>query len=419
MDVTKPSPETAVRVAATTSRYRWVILALCWLAYTLVYLNRTAWSVVAVDASHSIGLSVAQLGIFATAMSIGYVVTNIPGGIFADLIGGRLAVGISLVLAGVLTFAFGTVRHLGVGIAIQILIGLVSGADVASFTKLLSRWFPPRERGTAFGLYITATAFGSVLANASIPALMARLDWSGVYYLFGVLTVVVGVVCWALLRNDPPVPVEPAEPAAKTEPGGRLGFAAMLRNRNLMSLAAAGLGMQWATLGFLAWGNSLMVKSLGLSAGKAALVMVIVSTTAIGVKPLVGFLSDRVRGTRKTHLMILSGYFVLILVVFGLIRDYHLLLILAPLLGLGVYGYTVLTNSTVPQYADPRFVGGAFGLANTAWQLGGVFAPVAVGAVFSATGSLTLAFGVLAVGPLLGVLLLVPIREQAPTEPVR
>ena len=409
MDATKSSSDTAVHLRARASRYRWVILAVCWLAYTLVYLNRTTWSVVAVDASHSLGLSVAQLGIFATAMSIGYVVTNIPGGIVADLIGGRLAVGISLVLAGVLTFAFGTVHNLGVGIAIQILIGLVSGADVASFTKLLSRWFPPRERGTAFGLYITATAFGGVLANASIPALMARLDWNGVYYLFGVLTVVVGVVCWVLLRNDPPVEVEPVE---KTEPGGRLGFAAMLKNRNLMSLAAAGLGMQWATLGFLAWGNSLMVKALGLSAGKAALVMVVVSTTAIGVKPLVGFLSDRVRGTRKAHLMILSGYFVVILVVFGLVRDYTALLILAPLLGLGVYGYTVLTNSTVPQYADPRFVGGAFGLANTAWQLGGVFAPIAVGAVFSATGSLFLAFGVLALGPLLGVLLLLPIREQ-------
>ncbi|MFD2470309.1 MFS transporter [Amycolatopsis silviterrae] len=409
MDAITSTSDTAVPLIAKASRYRWVILAVCWLAYTLIYLNRTAWSVVAVDASHSIGLSVAQLGIFATAMSIGYVVTNIPGGIVADLIGGRLAVGISLVLAGVLTFAFGTVHSLGVGIAIQVLIGLVSGADVASFTKLLSRWFPPRERGTAFGLYITATAFGSVLANASIPALMAKLDWNGVYYLFGVLTVVVGVVCWVLLRNDPPVAVEPVENPA---PGGRLGFAAMLRNRNLMSLAAAGLGMQWATLGFLAWGNSLMVKSLGLSAGKAALVMVIVSTTAIGVKPLVGFLSDRVRGTRKAHLMILSGYFVLILVVFGLVRDYTVLLILAPLLGLGVYGYTVLTNSTVPQYADPRFVGGAFGLANTAWQLGGVFAPVAVGAVFSATGSLFLAFGVLAIGPLLGVLLLLPIRER-------
>src|SRR5262245_57532740 len=114
MDTTAPSAGTPVRPAARASRYRWVLLAVRWLAYTLIYLNRTAWSVVAVDASHSIGLSVAQLGIFATAMSIGYVVTNIPGGIVADLIGGRLAVGISLVLAGVLTFAFGTVHNIGV-----------------------------------------------------------------------------------------------------------------------------------------------------------------------------------------------------------------------------------------------------------------------------------------------------------------
>lgn len=91
------------------------------------------------------------------------------------------------------------------------------------------------------------------------------------------------------------------------------------------------------------------------------------------------------------------------------------MLVLAPFLGLGVYGYTVLTNSTVPQYADPRFVGGAFGFANTAWQLGGVFAPIAVGAVFGATGSLFLALAVLAAGPLLGVFLLLFIRADAET----
>ncbi|WP_051729632.1 MFS transporter [Amycolatopsis nivea] len=414
MDTAEPSAGTALPEHPAVSRYRWVILASCWLAFTLIYINRTAWSVVAVDASHSLGLSVAQLGIFATALSIGYVVTNIPGGIVADLIGGRMAAGISLVTAGMLTFAFGSVKNVGVGIAIQILIGLVSGADVASFTKLISRWFPPRERGTAFGLYITSTALGGVIANASIPELLTALHWNGVYYLLGALTVAVGAVCWALLRNNPPSPVEPAgEPPAPG--GGKLGLRAMFANRNLVSLAAAGLGMQWATLGFLAWGNSLMVKALGLSAGKAALVMVVVSTTAIGVKPLVGFLSDRVRGTRKTHLMVLSGYFALILAVFGLVRSYSMLLVLAPFLGLGVYGYTVLTNSTVPQYADPRFVGGSFGFANTAWQLGGVFAPVAVGAVFSATGSLFLALAVLAAGPLLGVFLLLPIREQAKT----
>ncbi|MFD7996799.1 MFS transporter [Streptomyces mexicanus] len=388
-----------------------MILFLCWLAFTVIYINRTAWSVVAVSASHSLGLSVGQLGIFATAMSIGYVVTNIPGGIFADWIGGRTAVGISLVAAGILTCVFGTVTNLALGITVQVLIGLVSGADAASFTKLLSRWFPLRERGTAFGLYITSTAVGGVIANATIPGLMARLNWNGVYYILGVLSIAIGVLCWVLLRNKPPREVVPM-PELATSRGDRLNVAMMLKNRNLLSLSAAGLGMQWGTLGFLAWGNSLMVKAIGLSTGRAALVMVIVSTTAIGVKPLVGFLSDRIRGTRKTHLMILSGYFVVILIVFGLQHSYTALLALAPLLGLGVYGYTVLTNSTVPQYTDPRYVGSGFGFANTSWQLGGVFAPIAVGAVFSATGSLLLALSVLAVGPLLGVLLLLPIREQ-------
>ena len=62
------------------------------------------------------------------------------------------------------------------------------------------------------------------------------------------------------------------------------------------------------------------------------------------------------------------------------------------------------SRGSVTLTVQPRR-GGAFGFADTAWQLGGVFAPIAAGAVFGATGSLFLALAVLAVGPLLRVFL--------------
>jgi nitrate/nitrite transporter NarK len=59
-------------------------------------------------------------------------------------------------------------------------------------------------------------------------------------------------------------------------------------------------------------------------------------------------------------------------------------------------------------------LGAAAGMMNAFWQLGSVIVPVAVGAVFQASGSFTAAFAVLATGPVVGAVAMFAIREPAP-----
>lgn len=384
------------------SPYRWVILLCCWLAFTMTYVNRSAWPVVSTDAAHALGIHLAALGVFATALTVGYILSNIPGGIVADLLGGRYGVTFSLAGVGVLTFAFGWTSSVTTGIVIQAATGLVSGADLTGCSKLISGWFSRADRATAFGLFITSTAVGSVIANATVPALLPGLGWRGVFRLFGVVTVVVALVCYLLLRDA-------RRPGRRAKP---LDLRPLLANRALLFVALAGFGMQWGTLGLLAWANALMIRGLGFSLASAAAVMVIVSSAGIVVKPVIGFVSDRLGNGRRSHIMVLSAFFALILVAFGFVGNHLAALWLAPLLGVGVYGYTPLTNTIVAEVSAPERLAASVGAVNTVWQTGGAFAPLAVGAAFAATGSLEVAFLVLAAGPLIGVALMLPVRER-------
>lgn len=67
----------------------------------------------------------------------------------------------------------------------------------------------------------------------------------------------------------------------------------------------------------------------------------------------------------------------------------------------------------MPRLVPSSVTGTASGLANAIWQLGSVLVPLAVGAVFSATGSFDAAFITLAAGPVLAMLVTLPVRDNA------
>ncbi|MFB4288153.1 MFS transporter [Nonomuraea sp. ATR24] len=102
----------------------------------------------AVAVGEGLGMSLAGLGVFATAYYAGYVISNVAGGALTDRVGARAVLLGSLLVAGGGMLAFGSSRSAGAGIALQGLIGLFAGADYSAGLKLVATWFPGRERGT-------------------------------------------------------------------------------------------------------------------------------------------------------------------------------------------------------------------------------------------------------------------------------
>jgi nitrate/nitrite transporter NarK len=71
----------------------------------------------------------------------------------------------------------------------------------------------------------------------------------------------------------------------------------------------------------------------------------------------------------------------------------------------------------IPQLAGVRLAGTAAGVTNAFWQLGSTVVPVVLGVVFQSTHSFFAAFATLAAGPLLGMLLMIGMREDPAGRP--
>jgi sugar phosphate permease len=69
-------------------------------------------------------------------------------------------------------------------------------------------------------------------------------------------------------------------------------------------------------------------------------------------------------------------------------------------------------NAMVPEVTARSIIGSSAGISNAFWQLGSVIVPLVVGIVFQSTHSFYATFIALAVGPLLGALFMLPVRER-------
>jgi MFS transporter, ACS family, glucarate transporter len=395
------------------SPYRWVILTLCWAAYTMTATDRGSWGPAAQSVGHNLGVAIAGLGVFATGYYIGYVIANAGSGFLCDWLGPRMVLGPSLAIAGVFMILFGGVESVALGIAFQFTVGLFGGCDYAAGVKLLSRWFPSKDHGFTMGIFLTGTSLGTVIANAVVPRLIAAYSWRASYQVFGAVTIVIALLCVVLLRNGSPLTIPPARTAPNLKP--------LARSRDLWLIGLAGFGGIWGTLGFSSWANTLMTKGSGISPIQAGTVVVIFGVAAVAAKPCIGSVSDLFfGGRRKTLTVIVFLAFFASLLVFGTRGSLAGFLWAAPFLGVAAYAYSPLMVAMLPRIAGVGLAGSAAGATNAMWQLAATIVPTVVGAVFAASGSFFWAFATLAAGPLLGMACMLAVREPSPAaEPAR
>ncbi|MGW5386234.1 MFS transporter [Nocardia sp. NPDC003963] len=401
---------TVLSSATPDTRYRWVVLTLCWAAFTMTSVDRATWGPAAGSVGDDLGVAVAGLGVFATTYYIGYVVSNAIGGFIADWIGARLTVGASILLSGCFMLAFGEADSHAMGLLFQACIGLCAGAEVGGGVKLITSWFVPQRRGFAMGVFMTATSLGLVVANAVVPRLIESHSWRSSYHLFGFISIAVGVLCLILLRPGPLV--------ARAASGGSPNLRPLLGNRGLLLLALAGFGALWGTYGFITWSNLLMVKGVGIDPVRAGTVVVIFGAVAVFSKPLVGLLGDALGLSRRRLTIAILVAFATCLIVFSFANTTTQFLWIAPFLGITAYIYSPVMMAMIPTLSGADLAGTATGGVNAFWQLGSTIVPAVVGLVFSTSGSFQLVFLVLAAGPCLAIVPMFFIRDADNRESV-
>jgi sugar phosphate permease len=169
--------DAAPAVNPQESGYRWVIVALAATSFTMAFVSRFAWPPLVPEVMPIMKIEMTAAMAFMTAFYIGYVATQIPGGVLADRFGPRLVLSGALILQGLGTLGIGFTENYQFGFALRVICGLGAGCVYSSCLKSIVTWMAPAQRGLAIGILMTSPTIGVAIPNFVMPYLSETLGW--------------------------------------------------------------------------------------------------------------------------------------------------------------------------------------------------------------------------------------------------
>lgn len=388
-----------MRVTASMPNGHWPTLVASFLHFDLSFMLWVLLGALRIYIAESLGLSPAEKGLLVAVPILSGSLLRIPLGLLSDRLGSK-RVGVAMLAFLFVPLALGW--RAGDTLPALLAIGLMLGTAGASFAvalPLASRWYPPERQGLAMGVAAAGNS-GTVLANLIAPRLADVVGWHNV---LGLAMLPLGVVLLAflVLAKDSPVPTT-GQPL-----------------RHYLTALAHGDIWWFCLLYSVTFGGYVGLSSFlplfvrdqyALDPVTAGYLTALAAFVGSGVRPVGGYLADRLGGVRMLSMLLLG-----IGAIYALAS---LLPAVEVMAGLVVVGMLCLGmgNGAVFQLVPQRFqhqIGIATGVVGAVGGLGGFGLPLVLGNIKQGTGSFAPGFVVLALlafGALTTLRFLVAIR---------
>jgi ACS family hexuronate transporter-like MFS transporter len=265
-----------------TRSLRWWIIAIVMLGTILNYLLRQTLGVAVATPEFQADVPMtAQEYSWVTGVFQGFIMLQPVVGYILDRMGLRLGMGIFATSWGLLTMAHGWVTGWQWLAVLRGALGFAEGTSHTAGLKVVSEWFPARERGFAGGIYNLGASAGIALAGPLVYYSIHWWDWRAAFYIAGGLALL-WVALWLRWYRTPETHpdispeelalIQSGQEAHVQASGEKPPILSLLGRRNFWGIALPRFlaDPTWATLTFwlplyLSTERGMDIKSMALS----------------------------------------------------------------------------------------------------------------------------------------------------------
>lgn len=188
-------------MAGKVKSLRWWIIGLVTLGTVLNYLARSTLSVAAPTLKAELNITTEHYSWIVIAFQASYTVMQTVAGAVLDALGTRL--GFMIFAVG---WAVANALHAlaggWVGLAFfRSLLGANEAAAIPAGTKVVSEWFPARERSLATSGFQMGTSVGNMIAPPLVAFCILWWGWRSAFVVSGALSLVWSLAWWAFYRR--------------------------------------------------------------------------------------------------------------------------------------------------------------------------------------------------------------------------
>lgn len=315
-------------------------------------------------------LSLTQLGLITTALSLGVMASMAFVGITVDRVGPRLILFWGALMAAGLSALLLAVQSYVMLLVVLFFVGVTLAVVPSSGTKAVFTAFVGRPRGLVMGIRQTGVPIGAALAAWLLPRLVPTWHLDPVYLLFSVELLVTGWTFSLVMRSQGAKNARSSDRIRLTRSHWRqllrpmsIGFLMVSGQYILLTYSIADLSRVHHVSATLA-GAVLALSQVGGGLGRIVL----------------GQLSDRMGGRRPPALAIAGGMATFLAFVIGFLPTFApvwLLFLVWTLFGFGAVGWNALALTWAGESVPASHSGFAMSLTGTVVFLGSsVFPPL-------------------------------------------
>jgi MFS transporter, ACS family, D-galactonate transporter len=375
-------------------------MVLLFVSVTINYLDRSNLSITAPAMRTALGIDTEQMGYVLSAFGWTYALCQIPGGWLVDRIAPRVLFASLIVAWSVATIMLGFTTSIAGLMAVRMLVGALEAPSYPINNRVVTTWFPERERATAIGFYTSGQYVGIAFLTPVLVWIQTRFGWHMVFVATGALGLVWGLVWYAMYRPPHEFPGTSAAEIDQIRRGGGLvdldrterqhrafsgaDLAHVLSSRKLWGVYFGQFALTSTLWFFLTWFPTYLVQERGMSFVKAGFLASLPFLAAfVGVLSS-GVLSDAMvrrgasLGTAR-KVPIVAGLLLSTSIVGANFVDRPAAIVGFLALAFFGNGLASITWSLVSAIAPQRLLGLTGGVFNFFGNLSGITVPIVIG----------------------------------------
>jgi len=197
----------AARAAAATSstappsRKRLLILALLFVTVVINYLDRSNLSIAAPELFKALHIDPVRAGLVFSAFGWTYALMQIPGGWLVDKVSPRVLYAVALALWSGATLLLGFAGSFVGLIVLRLAVGALEAPAYPINNRVVTTWFPTRERASAIGGYTSGQFVGLAFLTPVLAWLQVHLGWHMVFVATGLAGIAWAAIWYAVYRE--------------------------------------------------------------------------------------------------------------------------------------------------------------------------------------------------------------------------
>ncbi|WP_245632946.1 MFS transporter [Alicyclobacillus kakegawensis] len=183
---------------------RWWMFVFFILVMIINYVDRSSLSIAMPLISKDLHISPVTEGLILSSFGWTYALMQLPGGWLVDRLKPRKIVASSLIGWGIIEGITGLANGVSALIGMRMLLGIFEGPVQNGANTSLIRWLRKNERARGSTLVDGGGPLGTAIGGVLVTGLIIWLGtWRLGFAAVGLLTVLIGVLAWVFMRDNP------------------------------------------------------------------------------------------------------------------------------------------------------------------------------------------------------------------------